>query len=57
MDTRHIIDCILKGINHKVEVQNIIMNSVTDLSGLVSVCCKPSKKIRKKERGKIMERK
>ena len=52
MDTRHIIDCILKGINHKVEVQNIIMNFVKKFSGLVSVCCNLSQKNKKKRKRK-----
>ena len=52
LDTRNIIDCILKGKNSTVEVLKNKMNTVTNLSYLVSVCCNLSPKIRRGERGK-----
>ena len=50
--TKNIIDCILKGKNSTVEVQKNKMNSVTNLSDLVSAFCKVSQKNKKKRKRK-----
>ena len=56
LDTINIKDCILKGKNSTVEVLKNKMNTVTNLSYLVSVCCMLSPKIRRGERGKKLLR-
>ena len=53
LDTRNIIDCILKGNNSTVEVLKNKMNTVTNLSSFVSVCCHISTKNNKKRKRKI----
>ena len=55
MDTKYVIDSILKRMHHKDIVPNIMKNGVTDFSDLATLCCKLVHKQKKKKKY-ILER-
>ena len=50
MDTKYVIDSILKRVHHKDIVPNIMKNGVTDFSDLATLCCKLVNKQKKKKK-------
>ena len=49
MDTKYVIDSILKGIHHKDILPNIMINCDTDSRDLATLCCKMVNKHKKKK--------